>query len=81
MRTVEAQADHNAYLEALKQAFADHGHMNVQDLLAVTSQFVGMLVAHQDCRIPGAQIMAMVADNITHGNEAALMAAPVAGQC
>ena len=65
---------HTAYLEGLKAQLGGPGaDIPADQLLAVTSQFVGMLIAAQDRRtMDGAKAMEIVARNIEIGNETAI---------
>lgn len=72
----QPDARHTAYLDQLKAALGDSGKdLQAEDLLAVTSQFVGMLVAQQDQRrFSPAMAMEIVARNIEIGNATAIEA-------
>lgn len=73
-RSIEPDARHTAYLDELKAALGNSGKdINAAELLAVTAQFVGMLIAQQDQRrmTPG-MAMDIVANNIEIGNATAL---------
>ena len=66
-----SSAQHVAFLSALKEVLARHTHLSGEEMLAVASQFTGMLVAAQDCRRYTAdQVMELVAHNIEIGNAA-----------
>lgn len=73
-RSVAPDARHTAYLNELKAALGNSGKdIDAAELLAVTAQFVGMLIAQQDQRrmTPG-MAMDIVAINIESGNATAL---------
>lgn len=76
MRETSKQPDarHTAYLEELKAALGNSGKdLPAEELLAVTSQFVGMLVAQQDQRrFTPDMVMAIVGRNIEIGNATAI---------
>lgn len=69
-QSIGPNARHNAYLDQLKAALGDSGNdLPAEELLAVTSQFLGMLVALQDQRRFSADdVMEIVARNIEIGN-------------
>jgi NADH:ubiquinone oxidoreductase subunit E len=69
MRGHAPTAAQNALLASLRAALGDHTHLSPQEILAVTSQLVGMLVAVQDqTRFTPDQVMEVVAANIESGN-------------
>jgi len=73
MRAVTPNSKHEAYLDALQISLAAHQHLSSIELLAITSQFVGILIAHQDQRKYSAdQVMEIVGRNIEAGNQAVL---------
>lgn len=78
MRETSKQPDarHTAYLDELKAALGNSGKdIPAEELLAVTSQFVGMLVAQQDQRrFSPAMVMEIVGRNIEIGNATAIEA-------
>lgn len=80
-RSVQPDARHEAYLDQLKAALGDSGKdLQAEDLLAVTSQFVGMLIAQQDQRrFTPAMCMAIVGRNIEIGNASAIEASGLNG--
>lgn len=67
---------HTAYLDELKAALGNSGKDLESDvLLAITAQFVGMLVANLDQRKYTTDLaMDMIMENIVTGNQAALAA-------
>lgn len=73
-RKIEPDARHTAYLNELKAALGNSGRdIDAAELLAVTAQFVGMLIAQQDQRtMTPARAMDIVANNIEIGNATAL---------
>lgn len=73
-RSVAPDARHTAYLNELKAALGNSGRdIDAAELLAVTSQFVGMLIAQQDQRrMTPSMAMDIVANNIEIGNASAL---------
>lgn len=75
-RSKQPDARHTAYLEELKAALGNSGKdLPAEELLAVTSQFVGMLVAQQDQRrFTPDMVMAIVGRNIEIGNATAIEA-------
>jgi hypothetical protein len=70
----EPDARHTAFLDQMKAALGDSGKdLPAEELLAVASQFVGMLVAQQDQRrYTPAMAMEIVARNIEIGNATAI---------
>lgn len=75
-RSKQPDARHTAYLDQLKAALGDSGKdLPAEELLAVTSQFVGMLIAQQDQRrFTPDMVMAIVGRNIEIGNASAIEA-------
>ena len=73
-KTIQPDARHEAYLAELKAALGSSGRdIDAAELLAVTAQFVGMLIAQQDQRrMTPAMAMEIVANNIEIGNATAL---------
>ncbi len=73
-RSKQPDARHTAYLEELKAALGNSGKdLPAEDLLAVTSQFVGMLIAQQNQRrFTPDMVMAIVGRNIEIGNASAI---------
>jgi hypothetical protein len=73
-RSKQPDARHTAYLDQLKAALGDSGKdLPAEELLAVTSQFVGMLIAQQDQRrFTPDMVMAIVGRNIEIGNASAI---------
>jgi hypothetical protein len=73
-RTVTPNAGHAAYMDELKAALGNSGKdIDSAELLAITAQFVGMLIAMQDQRkMTPAMAMELVARNIEQGNASAL---------
>lgn len=74
MKTIKPQAEHLAFRNALMAAIAQHGAtLDAAELLALTSHFVGQLVALQDQRVmTPAMAMEIVATNIQQGNRDAV---------
>jgi hypothetical protein len=71
-QSFEANAEDEAFLKALKEQMPPN--MPAQRILAITSQFVGQLIALQDKRVMSPdQAMQIVAQNIEIGNHAALL--------
>lgn len=72
--TIEPNAAHRAYLEQLKAALGDTGKDLESDvLLAITAQFVGMLLANLDQRKYTPDLaMNLITENIVTGNQAAI---------
>lgn len=69
---LEPNADDQAFLIALKEQMPEN--MPVQRILAITSQFVGQLVALQDQdKITVDMAMQIVQENIVIGNRAMLL--------
>lgn len=74
LRRIESTPAHEAYLSELKACLGSSGKdIPVDELLAVTAQFVGMLIAHQDRRTmtPG-DAMEIVIRGIETGNMTAI---------
>jgi len=73
-KSVKPEAKHLAYRNALMAAIAQHGQtLEADELLALTSHFVGQLVALQDQRVmTPAMAMEIVATNIQQGNRDAI---------
>jgi hypothetical protein len=71
---VKANAQHNIYLTALKQCLGEPADkLPLEEILAVTSQFVGNLTAMMDQRqYDSSRVMKLVAGNIKIGNDAAV---------
>lgn len=71
---MQPDARHTAYLEGLKAQLAGPGaDIPADQLLAVTAQFLGMLIAVQDRRAMGGdRAMKIVAANIEIGNQTAI---------
>lgn len=83
-RIIQPDARHEAFLAELKAALGNSGaDIDAAELLAIASQFVGMLIAQQDQRryTPDA-IMALVGRNIEIGNASAVadLTGPAEGQ-
>lgn len=74
--TLAPTAEHRAYLDELKSCLGNSGKdLQADVLLAITAQFVGMLIAQQDQRkYTPDMIMALIDENIVTGNQAALAA-------
>lgn len=72
--TKQPDARHTAFLDQLKAALGDSGKdLPAEDLLAVASQFVGMLIAVQDQRrFTPSMAMDIIANNIEIGNASAI---------
>lgn len=75
MKTYEPKPEHKKFMDDLKaQMPAD---MPAQEILAITSQFVGQLIALQDQRVMSPeQAMQLVGQNIEIGNRAAISTIP-----
>ncbi len=72
MKTYQPTAEHEKYMNDLKAQIPPD--MKAQDILAITSQFVGQLIALQDQRVMGPdQAMQIVGQNIEIGNQAAIL--------
>lgn len=72
MKTYEPKPEHAKYLDDLKAQMPPD--MPAQEILAITAQFVGQLIALQDQRIMTPdQAMQVVGQNIEIGNQAALL--------
>ncbi len=74
VRSIEPDARHTAYLDELKAALGNSGKdIDAAELLAVTAQFVGMLIAQPaQRRMTPSMAMDIVANNIEIGNATAL---------
>lgn len=80
-RTVEPDYRHVAYLEALKDALKTVPNVPSDQILAVASQYIGMLLALQDMRTMTPQKgLELIMRNIEIGNMMAVKNAPVAGR-
>lgn len=75
MRTYEPKPEHKKFMDDLKAQIPPE--MPAQEILAITSQFVGQLIAMQDQRIMTPdQAMQIVGQNIEIGNAAAIATIP-----
>jgi hypothetical protein len=73
MITKEANAAHVKFMNDLKNVLAKNVDLSGVEMLAITSQFVGNLIAAQDAlKYTSEQVMQMVAQNIEVGNHEAL---------
>ena len=73
MKSLEPTAAHLAFMNDLKGAIARHTNLNAQEMLAVTAQLVGNLIALQDQRTMTPEMpMAVVSENIEVGNRVAV---------
>lgn len=73
MKTVQPTAAHLALLDDLKGAIAKHPHLTASEMLAITSQLVGNLIALQDqTKVTADMAMELVCRNIESGNMATL---------
>lgn len=74
--TVEANAAHAACMEDFKQVLKKHSHLSGFEMLAISSQLVGQLLALQDqnARSREAYLLTIEA-NILEGNALAVEAA------
>lgn len=74
MKSIQPKAEHIAFRKALEAAIAQHGAtLDAAELLAITSHFVGQLIALQDQRtMTPAMAMQIVSSNIQHGNREAI---------
>lgn len=73
---VKPTAEHIAFMDGLKAVIGEHPDMPVEQILALASQFVGNLIALQDCRkYSAAQVMDLVKSNIEIGNTEAVKVA------
>lgn len=70
LKSLPPTAQHLAFRKALEAAIAQHGReLQAFELLAITSNLVGQLVALQDQRVmTPAMAMDLVAKNIASGN-------------
>lgn len=72
---------HTQYLEALKDALHVVADVPSHEILAVASQYVGILLALQDVRsMTPEKGMELIARNIEIGNMMAVKNAPMAGR-
>lgn len=67
--TREHQALRNAYVEAMAEHAAD---MPALEILAVTAQWLGQLIAVQDASLGQKHVMEVVSRNIEIGNATAI---------
>lgn len=64
---------HRAFMEDLKGTLAKNVNLSAAEMLAISAQFVGMLVAAQDqAKYTPEAAMQMVASNIEIGNKQAI---------
>lgn len=71
---------HTAYMEALKAALHTVRDTPSQEILAVASQYIGMLLALQDrTKMTTDMGIELILRNIQIGNQMAVMNVPVAG--
>jgi hypothetical protein len=71
--TVVSTAEHQAFLNDLKEILGKHQHLRADVMLAITSQFVGMLIAFQDQTLyTNEVVMQLVSANIKTGNNEAI---------
>lgn len=71
-KSYEPNAEDQAFMTALKEQMP--ANMQADRILAITSQFVGQLIALQDQRkVTPDMAMQIVSENIEIGNRAALM--------
>lgn len=74
-RVVTPNAAHIKFMDDLKAALAQNTDLNGQEMLAIASQFIGMLIAAQDRHtVSPAMAEAIVFKNIEIGNAAAVAA-------
>lgn len=75
-RSIQPDARHEAFLAELKAALGNSGKdIDAAELLAISSQFVGMLLAMQDQRTMTIdRAMATIERNIEIGNRTAIKA-------
>lgn len=72
-KTLEPNQRHSAFLDDLKSALWKHQRLDPLEMLAIASQFVGMLMAFQDQRtMTPADALEMVGNNIEIGNAMAI---------
>ncbi len=73
MKSQQPDGAHHALMNDLKSALARHSQLSDQEMLAVTAQLVGQLVAAQDhTRFSAREVMNMVAANVEKGNQMAI---------
>lgn len=74
MSSYEPTAEDHAFLQELKGCLGNTGaNIEADILLAIASQFLGMLLAHQDTRVMDVErAMAIILHNIQIGNNAAV---------
>lgn len=79
MSTIEPTAAHEAYLEELKACLGSAGKDIPEiELLAVTAQFLGMLVALQDARtMTPSRAMQIIERNMAVGNRTVINGHPL----
>lgn len=71
-KTHKPKPEHEAFMTAMKETMPPD--MPAQEILAITSQFVGQLVALQDRRVMTPEMaMQIVSENIEIGNHAAML--------
>lgn len=73
VRTLETTEQHVQFRNDIIEVMRKHGNLPSVEMLCLTSQFVGQLVALQDqTRYSAKVIMEMVAMNVEEGNRAAI---------
>ena len=72
-RIIAVTPAHVAFMDDLKGVITRHQHLSAAEMLALTSQLVGIIVASQDQRTTTPEMaMRMVSSNIERGNQMAV---------
>lgn len=73
-RIMAPTAEHQKFMQDLKQALANNVNLRGEEMLAIASVFLGQLIAAQDAATMSPQrAMAIVARNIEAGNQQAVI--------
>lgn len=73
MKTIEPSPRHIAFMDDMKAALGNHTDLSGWEMLALASQFVGVILAFQDQRtVTPAMAMDLVMRNIEIGNAGAV---------
>lgn len=72
LKTVAPSPAVAAFVNELKAVLAKHETLSAQEMLAGSSQLVGMLIALQDRRLNPEDVLALVKSNIEMGNQTAI---------
>ena len=73
MKKVQPNNNHHAFMIDAKACLARHSNLTPMEMLALTAQLVGNLIAMQDqTKVTPAMAMDLVASNIEEGNQTAV---------